>query len=198
MIAVSGVIVLVAAIAVTGFLIALHVLPTGLSPLIDPVSRYALTRFGFLYRAATVAAAVAGAGAAVSTAARYAGVGAVVTIALLVLFALSRALIGFFPMDDPAAEKSSTGAVHTILAFAAFGSITAAAFVAGGVFHDGGDPVLANVSTATGVAMALGTIGMLIASRTIRTRSLFGAAERLIYLGFISWFIAVGVTAVSG
>ncbi|MCI2957763.1 DUF998 domain-containing protein [Agromyces atrinae] len=195
MVEVGGVIALVGAIVLLGLLIALHVLPTGLSPASDPVSQYALTRFGALYRWATIAAAIAGVGGLIVVAATTSGVASLVAIVLLVVFIVSRALIGFFPMDEPGRPRSRTGAVHGILAITAFGGIAAASFVVAGAFHDAGYGVLAVTSTTAGVVMVVGTVGMLVASRT-RGRSVFGLAERLIYVGFIGWFVAVGVAGV--
>ena len=187
---------LVGSLAVAAILVALHVLPTGLSPFRNPVSQYALTRFGSGYRAATIAAAIAGGAAAAFIGTVIIGTAATVTVVLLIVFAASRLAIGFFPMDAPDSSASRTGVAHNLLAIVAFGSITAAAFVAGGAFHDGGNPGLATLSTMTGIIMAVGTVGMLLTRRGA-ARSLFGAAERLIYIGFIVWFIAVGISGLS-
>lgn len=191
-----GGIVLVGALATTAILVTLHFLPTGLSALRDPVSQYALTRFGVWYRAATLTASITGAVCAVLVGVRFVGAAAVITVILLVFFAAARLLIGFFPMDEPAALHTKTGSVHTALAFVAFAAVTAVAFVAGGAFHDNGDAALATCSTVTGVVMAVGTIGMLVTSRS-STRRGFGASERLIYLGFIAWFIGVGLSTIA-
>ncbi|UDF14115.1 DUF998 domain-containing protein [Antiquaquibacter oligotrophicus] len=187
-----GILLSVGALAVAGFLAALHVLPTGLSPIRNPVSQYALTRYGRLYRGATLAAGFTGVVAAGLLLLRYSGVAAMVTTVLLLVFAVARLLIGFFPMDAPAAPRTRTGRTHNFLAFAAFGAVTAAAFVAGGAFHDNGEPTLATLSTAAGVVMAVGTVGMLVTARSKRG---FGLAERFIYLGFIAWFLVVGISA---
>ena len=184
-----GILLIVGALAVAAFLVALHVLPTGLSPIRNPVSEYALTKYGRLYRGATIAAGLTGVAAAWLLGIRYA---ATVTVVLLIVFAVARLLIGFFPMDDPAGSRTPTGRIHNLLAFAAFAAITAAAFVAGGAFHDSGEQTLATLSTTAGVIMALGTVGMLVTARSKRG---FGLAERLIYLGFIAWFLVVGISA---
>lgn len=49
-------------------LVVLHLLPSGLSPLRDPVSQYGITRFKAGYRVQTLAYGLAGAGAAIGIA----------------------------------------------------------------------------------------------------------------------------------
>ena len=189
---VASVILLIASVALVAILVTLHVLPTGLSPLRTPVSQYAITRYGAGYRAATIAAAVAGSAFAVVMQTASAGVAALITAVLLVVFALSRLLIGFLPMDAPGAAPTRSGRAHTVLAFTTFGSVTAAAFVAGGVFHDVGRPELAAFSTAMGAVMAVGTLAMVVARRV------YGFGERVIYVGFIAWFIGVAIAMLIG
>jgi integral membrane sensor domain MASE1 len=173
-------------------LIALHVLPTGLNPLRDPVSQYGITKYRAGYWTAAGGAALAGLGGAI-TYAHLPGVAAVITVVLLAIFAAARALIGFFPMDAPGAPRTATGRLHNALAFAAFGPVTAAAFVGAGTLHDAGHAELSTWTTVFGAVMALGTIGMLVAARVPRARGVFGLAERLIYAGFLAWFVTLGL-----
>ena len=120
---------------------------------------------------------------------------ATVTAVLLAVFAASRALIGFFPMDAPHASKTATGRLHNLLATAAFASVTAAAFTAAGALQDLGAGDVSGWSTVCGILMAVGTLGVLLASRIPRLHGLFGAAERLIYVGFLLLFVLLGVIA---
>ena len=190
---VGGFVTLIAIAGALIGLIALHVAPTGLSPFRDPVSQYGITRFKALYALAAIGAGVAGIGTILVLAALPGSIAAVV---LLALFAAARILIPFFPMDAPGAPKSGVGRVHNLLAFVAFGSVTAAAFVAGGLLHDNGYPELATIGTVFAVIMAVGAVLLLLTRVSAPLRGAFGAAERLIYLGFLGWFIAIGVTAV--
>lgn len=176
-------------------LVAVHLLPTGLNPLRDPVSQYHLTRFRPVILVSTLAAGVAGIGAIIVFA-QLAGSGATVVIVLLAVFALCRILIPFLRMDAPDTPVTAVGRIHTVLAFGAFGSTVAVAFVAGGLLHDTGYATAATWSTAFGVVGAIGAVGMLVVALS-RRRGLFGFFERVIYLGFICWFVLVGVTAVS-
>ncbi|GAA1918486.1 hypothetical protein GCM10009775_08830 [Microbacterium aoyamense] len=174
-------------------LVVVHVLPTKLSPLRDPVSQYGITPFRGWYWSAAGGAAIAGVGGALlfST---IPGAIAIVTTVLLGVFAVARALIGVFPMDAPDAAKSRTGRTHNLLAFAAFASVTAAAFTGAGAIHDAGAPTLSTWSTIFGVIMALGTVGMILAAAIPALHGVFGLAERLIYAGFIAWFLTLGLT----
>ena len=60
-------VVALAGVAVTlGALVVLHLAPSGLSPLRDPVSAYGISRFSLLYRAQTLGTAVSAAALAVA------------------------------------------------------------------------------------------------------------------------------------
>jgi len=188
----GGLIALIAVAVTLVSLIVLHVAPTGLSPLRDPVSQYGISAFRALYATAAISAGIAGVGAILVVA----GIpGSIATVILLAVFSAARIAIPFFPMDSPGWGATRTGRFHNVLAFLAFGSVTAAAFVGAGMLHDAGHPVTGLLSTVFGVIMAVGAVVMLISRVRERLRGVFGAAERLIYLGFIGWFIALGVSA---
>ncbi|MCS5735138.1 DUF998 domain-containing protein [Herbiconiux daphne] len=191
----TGGLIALVAIAVTLIsLIVLHLLPTKLSPLRDPVSQYGITRYRLGYAVAAWSAAVAGLGAIVAL---MTVPGSTVTIVLLAVFAVARAVIPAVPMDSPGAPTTRRGRMHNILAFAAFGTVTAAAFVAAGCLHDAGFAAASLWSTVMGVVMAVGAVGLLVARFVPALSGLFGAFERLIYVGFIAWFVALGVAFVS-
>lgn len=175
-------------------LIVVHVLPTGLNPLRDPVSQYGISAHRGWYRSAALTAALAGVGAALLFA-PLPGFMAFVTLFLLVLFVIGRGLIGFFPMDAPDAPRTSTGRLHNVLAALTFGGVTAAAFTGAGVLHDAGAVALSTPTTVCAVVMALGAIGMLIAARAASFRPFFGLFERFIYVGFLAWFAFLGIAA---
>jgi hypothetical protein len=174
-------------------LIAIHILPTGLNPLRDPVSQYHLTRFRPVILVSTLSAAVAGVGAIFALTGLL-GAAATVCDILLILFVVSRALIPFLRMDPPGHSVTSVGRIHTVLAFTAFGSAIAVAFVAGGALHDAGWQSQATWSTIFGVVGSIGAIGLLIGVIAKRS-ALFGLFERLIYVGFVPWFLMIGITA---
>lgn len=170
-------------------LVIVHLRPTGLNPMRDPVSQYGITAYRAWYWTAAGGAALAGVGAALF----FSTIGTVIaqiTVVLLVVFFVARALIGFFPMDEPEGERTRTGRIHNLLATAAFASVTAAAFTGAGALHDGGLAGASAWSTVLGVLMAVGAVGLLVGRRV---RGIFGIAERLIYAGFILWFVMLGV-----
>jgi hypothetical protein len=173
-------------------LVAVHVLPTGLNPLRDPVSQYHLTRFRPVILVATLSAAVAGVGA-ILVLSGLLGAAAVVCNILLGVFVVARAAIPFLRMDEPGTRVTAVGRIHTVLAFGAFGPAVAVAFVAGGALHDAGFPDVATWSTVFGVVGAVGAVGLLVGF-IARRSGLLGFFERLIYLGFIGWFLLIGFT----
>jgi uncharacterized protein DUF998 len=109
-------------------------------------------------------------------------------VALLALFGVTRGAISWFPMDAPEAPRTSTGAIHVLLASVTFLSVAAAAIWLG--------PILPNVtrwhslgpaSTVLGYAMA-GCLLIFGWSRGIPAlRMRFGAIERGFYVSAIAW-----------
>ncbi len=184
-VALAGVVTLVAAL---GFL---HVAPTGLSAVRDPVSGYALTRYRPAYALAAGAAAVAG----LAVALLVSGVpGTSASVGLLFTFAAARALIPVFPMDAPGSERSTSGRVHSVLATLAFATVTASAFLASWPLAVAGEHLLSAVSSTAGVVMAVGCAVVIAGHSHPGPRRWFGLAERLIYLGFIGWFASVAIS----
>lgn len=145
----------------------LHLAPTGLSPLRNAVSQFGITEYRAGYRAATLGLAVAGLGAAIGLdkSVHEGGVG--VVVALLVVFAVARAIISWFPMDEPGGPRTPTGHNHGVSAIVTFGSATLAALRLGQVLSRGAPwHWLSPWSTVFGVAMALLVIGMVATRRT--------------------------------
>jgi hypothetical protein len=177
-----------------GSLVVLHVLPTGLSPISDPVSQYALTRFSAGYTVSAFSAAVAGAAAALILGGLSGGS---LAAALLWLFAAARAVIPAVPMDEAAAAPTSKGRLHNLLATVAFAAVTAAAFVAIGVLGSAGGPGASTATLAAGIVMATGAVGIVLCRLVVPLRRVFGVAERLIYLGFMAWFVVIAVLALA-
>lgn len=193
--AVAGTIAL-AALAVTVACLAwLHLQPTGLSPVRNPVSEYGITQFRTGYRAATIAFGAAGIALA-------AGIGQALgerrtaVMVLLVAFALVRAAISWFPMDPPGTKWSRTGWTHFLLAFVAFACVMAASYVFGAILtHPGGIwRAFAPISTALGYWMAacLAMFGPAQTYPALRARC--GAIERGFYLFAIAWCAVFAVT----
>lgn len=186
---VAGAVALGALVVLIASLTYLHVAPTGLSPLRNAVSQYGITRYRAGYRVATIAFAIAGAALAVGID-RGAGsrehVGFV--IALLIVFAVARAAISWFPMDAPGSSRTQTGATHGLLATAAFLAIALAALRLGTVLRAGARwHSLATVSTGLGWAMIATLVAMLAARSLPDIAARFGAIERCFYVLAIVW-----------
>ncbi|HEX4036000.1 MAG TPA: DUF998 domain-containing protein [Solirubrobacteraceae bacterium] len=171
----------------------LHLAPTGLSPVRNPVSQYGISARRGGYRAATIAFAIAGAALAVGVD-RALGSRAAAVVVLLAIFAAARAAISWFPMDAPGAPASGTGHAHRLLATAAFGGATAAAFklaslLGTGVrWHD-----LAPVSYVLGALMAASLAGLILSRSQPALRARFGLIERGFYVSAIAWFAVFSI-----
>ena len=194
MTSIAGVVALVALTTVVAALGYLHLEPTGLSPVRNAVSQYGITAFRVGYRVATIAFGVAAVALAVGID-RVAGKdGRELVVVLLVLFALARGAIGWFPMDVPGTARTSTGQMHGLLALVAFASAATAALRFGTVLSQGARwRSLAPVSTALGWAMVACLLGILLARSSPSLRARFGAIERGFYLSAIAWFAVFAV-----
>lgn len=187
---VTALVTMLASLVVLLALAAAHLMRTDLSPVSDPVSAYALTRARVAYAIAAVAAAVAGGASAMLLSTR-SGVGAAVV--LLWIFAVARLVIPLIPMDRPGRPATTRGRLHNLLAIVAFASVTAAAFTAIAPLAAAGDTGLALGTRIAAIAMALGSVAVIAASAVPLLRRVFGLAERLIYLGFIAWFLGLAL-----
>ena len=184
----AGVIALLALAVTVASLTWLHVEPTGLSAVRNPVSQYGITRFRIGYRVATLAFAAAGIALAVGVNLAL-GSRAKTVVVLLVIFAVARALISWFPMDAPDAVRTSTGQAHGLLAIGAFGAATIAALRLANVLSQQGRwHSLAVVSTILGCVMVVCLIALPLSPVLPAVRARFGAFERGFYLSAIAWF----------
>lgn len=194
----AGIIALLGLAVTVASLVWLHLQPTKLSPVRDPVSEYGISSFRAGYRVATIAFGAAGLALAAGIGQALGGRGLAVVI-LLVVFGIARAAISWFPMDEPGAKWTRTGRVHFVLAFVAFLSAMAAAYVLGAVLSSPGRwHALAPVSTALGYAMAacLAMFGLAQTVPALRARS--GAIERGFYLSAIGWFAVFAAACAAG
>jgi hypothetical protein len=195
---IAGTVTLLALITLLASLTWLHLQPTHLSPLRNAVSQYGITAYRGGYRVATLAFAAAGIALALGITARLHARGHAVDV-LLVVFAAARCAISWFPMDAPSAERTTTGQVHGLLAIAAFGSVTAAAFKLahaldqGAVWHH-----LAPASSGLGWLMLACLLGMALRRSVPAVRAWFGAIERGFYLAAIVWCTVFAIACVSG
>jgi uncharacterized protein DUF998 len=193
----AGAICLGATAVAVGALVVLHLLPTGLSPMHNAVSQYGITRYRLGYRVQTISFGVAGAAAAVGLAEAAPG-RAHALIALVVVFALARLVISWFPMDEPGGEHTNHGQLHGLLAIVTFLAIALAAQRLGTVAQQvPGWSALSTVSGAIAWLMVASLVAMMVVGRRARINrarpSYFGAAERVFYLAIVAWLVGVGV-----
>jgi Protein of unknown function (DUF998) len=178
-----------------GSLVALHVLPTGYSPIRDAVSDYAIGRHRGLFWLFVVAGAASGFALAIALA-RSAPTKPTLTIAMLLLSGAARLLIPLFPTDQGGGRfQTRKGTIHMLLAVSIFASIAVAASNLGASLgHEPAwhavkglvDGWLPWVITATAVATGVAIIGP-------RLKRFFGLIERSYYASSIAWFLVVSI-----
>jgi hypothetical protein len=190
---IAGWLALVGVVVTLAGLLALHVLPTGLSPRGHAVSQYGIGRFRVGYRVATIVLGVSGGALAVGLASRLGGGGGQVTV-LLGVFAAARLAISWFPMDAPGGERTTRGLLHGLIAVVTFLAVTLAAFRLGALLGSHAVwPGLSSVSSAFGWVMVACLIVMAMARRSTSIRSWFGAIERVFYLAMLGWVAVFAV-----
>ena len=194
----AGILALLGLAVTVASLAWLQLQPTKLSPVRDPVSEYGITSFRAGYRVATIAFGAAGLALAAGIGQALGGRGLAVVI-LLVVFAITRAAISWFPMDVPGAKWTHTGWIHFVLAFVAFASVLAAASVLGAVLsHPGSWHALAPVSTALGWALTACLALFGLAQTVPALRAWSGVIERGFYLFAITWCAVFAVACAAG
>ena len=171
--------------------VRVHLLPTGRSPLRDPVSDYGVGPYRSWYRTTVVGLAISSASLTVAFA-RDGGPGIGSLIALAV-FGASRLAIAWFPVDLPGESATRTGRVHNLLAVAAFASIA----VAASSIPDG-----LTAAAWSGKANGLNLLGAVVMWAAIATgvffavaplRRWFGLVERALYWATFGWLALAAV-----
>jgi len=171
-------------------LVALHALPTGLSPVRNPVSQYGITRYRTGYRVQTIAYGVAGLGAAIGISTL--PVASAVVVGFCGLFAVARTAISWFPMDVPGGDRTRTGRRHGLLAICAFGAVgIAAAKLPNLVDHGHLHPAIAAASGVLALVMVASFVAMGIERRA--RAAYFGLIERAFYGAMTAWLLVVAV-----
>ena len=167
-------------------LISLHISPTGLSPIRNPVSQYGISKYSLRYRLQTLGFGTAATASAVGVLALPFTGAALVIFTLL--FAISRLAISWFPMDQPGTPVTPTGRRHGLLALIAFISAIFAAHQSASFLVDvGGSQRFVHFSSGVQVLLWIGLIGMFVARRI--KANVFGLMERIFYLAMIGWLI---------
>jgi hypothetical protein len=192
---------LLADLLAVAMFVGLHSLPTGLSPVADPVSRYGISRFARGYRVLTLAMAAAGAAVAVGIASALPGLAAS-TVVYVWVFAIARAVISWFPMDEPGTTPPTPhGRRHTWIAIVTFlAAVLMSRQLAGLLGATGAWP--ATRAVLDGLAVFLVVAVLLAAAALVWEQGMgghrsFGLAERGLYLGIFAWLGVVGWSLVT-
>jgi hypothetical protein len=189
----SGLIAAVSTAAAGILVIGLHVLPTGVDPVRDGVSGYALGRWARLYQAQAISCGVAAALIVLGCGAL--GIGPLAGLAALGVYAAARFLIVGSPTDPPGTVAlSATGRTHALLAAAAFLSLAVAAptlglTLAAGPPWDRVSPILVAISVAAPVT----AVATFAAGGVPALRRVFGLIERMLYASWLSWLLVVAL-----
>jgi len=196
---IGGVVALAGLVTAAASLTWLHLQPTGLSALRNPVSQYGITKYRIGYRVATIAQGAVGVALAIGIHDRFHGQNRSLILVLLVVYAGTRAVISWYPMDSPGAPGTTTGVAHRLLAFAAFASVAYAAIRLGSALKDQTHwHSLAPFSTGLGFAMVAALLGMALARSNPSIRARFGAVERAYYVLAFAWLAMVAVACIVG
>lgn len=184
------------ALTAATIVVALHLLRTDVDPLVDGVSAYALSPFGYLYRIQVLATGLAALLLTVATLASELTPG--VGVALLALFGASRILIARYPTDPRGTTSlSRPGRLHVILAAITFVTIAVAAPSITGTLATGPRwPGPASLLTALAWTTTISALGTFATSTTRTTQRVFGLVERVAYAGMLGWLVvaAAGLT----
>ena len=168
-------------------LIALHIVPTKVQPVRDPVSLYGTTRYSLLYRVQVVAAGICALCLLVALEGQQIAV-PVVGLVMLGCYGVARLIIAAFMMDRPGEERTRTGQAHWLLAIVAFTAIAVAVgtitprIVSSVLWHQ--LQLFLFLADYVTIISAL----LFIAVRLMPVlRRLTGLIERGIYLGSLCW-----------
>ncbi|MEV7344172.1 DUF998 domain-containing protein [Streptomyces sp. NPDC093544] len=177
-----------------GIFTALHVLPTGYSPVHHAVSDYAVGRYGSLFRLGLLVSSLGVVFLAIGlTLDPGAPPLAVSQLVFLFLVPAMRLGMALFPTDLEGEKLTRTGRLHYLFAIAAF-AFTYAAI-------SGMTSRLESVSpweSAHGLLsvllwIALVSLVLLVVTLLPRLRTVFGLFERVFLVSTNLWFITVGI-----
>jgi hypothetical protein len=183
--AVLGEIIVAFSLICLASILLLHALPTGYNPIRNAVSDYGVGKYRVWHRVAVLSLAVCGFALAIASTGTIKPESAIV-IGFLVVFAIARAIIPFFPTDLEGQPLTPRGRVHWALAIISFASVAfAAGFYKGTILDD-------IIGTIVVVAASL----MIVVLAVPRLRKILGLFERVFYFSMICWFLVTGIELV--
>jgi hypothetical protein len=195
---VFAVIGLVLTVAYLAVFVALHVVPSGYSPISHAVSDYAVGKYGYLFRVGLWASAL---GMLALAVALHQGVGvpplASKGIVFLVLIAVCRVGMTAFPTDLEGQGHSRTGLLHYAFAIAAFTFTYLVISEMTSVLR-----ILSSAPWTHGplhVARALVApeLALVVITMIPRLRRTFGLFERLFLLTTNVWFVLASLLVIA-
>jgi hypothetical protein len=197
-----AIIAIIATAVQLGALVALHVLPTGYSPVTDAVSDYGVGRYRSVFWLQVVAGGVAGVTLAIGLN-QLSPFAPTLAVAMLILSSVARFFIPFFPTDQNGSRfQTVPGTIHMLLAVVSFGGIAVAAGALWSTLMH--YPAWFGVQTALNVLnwVILGSlIALVLGLRPeFRLHQIVGLFERLFYLSSLTWFfiVAIDLARISG
>ena len=102
-----------AAIFVLAILI-LHLLPTGVNPMVSGISFYALTRYGYLLSLAFFSVSLSGIALSLALLPVVTSPAGRIGLLLLSVWGLATVLAGIFPLDAPGSAPTLSGRIHNL------------------------------------------------------------------------------------
>jgi hypothetical membrane protein len=184
---VLGIITVVFSLVCLASILLLHALPTGYNPIRNAVSDYGVGKYRVWHRVAVLSLAVCGFALAIASTGTIKPESDIV-IGFLVVFAIARVIIPFFPTDLEGQTFTTRGRIHWALAIIAFASLAfAAGFYKGTVLDDA-------IGTVVVVAASLLIVSLVLHRR--RKIEILGLFERVFYFSMICWLLVTGIELV--
>jgi hypothetical protein len=173
-----------------GCLLVLHLVPSGLYPVRDPVSLYGTTRYHLLYRVQVIASGICALCLVAALTERHLLL-PLVGLLMLVCYGIARMAIAAFMMDAHG-KRTPTGSMHILLAALAFATIA----VAAGMLTPSllSFSLWKNLSVFLSLAeylTILSALLFLLVSLLPVLRPFYGLIERGIYVGALCWLALV-------
>jgi len=176
----------------------LHLQPAAVDNVRDGVSAYGVGPYRAFYRFQVIASGIGG--LLLAAALALAAAAAVpFGLAFLAIYGVARIGIAWFPTDLEG-PVTRTGGFHVLLAAVAFISIAIAApavslSLAGTSAWRGLEPIMVPLAFAVSASV----VATFAANSLVRTRPIFGAVERVVYVTGFAWLLVVslGVLLVS-
>jgi hypothetical protein len=185
----AAVMFVLAAIAV----VWLHFQPAGVDNVREGVSAYGVGSYGAFYRFQVIASGIGG--LLVAGALALSGATVPFGLAFLAIYGAARIAIAWFPTDLEG-PMTRTGWFHVLLAAVAFISIAIAApaislSLAGTSAWHGLAPIMVPLA----FAVTASVVATFASNSLVRTRPIFGAVERVVYVTGFAWLLVASLGA---